>query len=264
MRSVLLLALFAAGCGADLDFKQARHLEDAGEAVRAIAEYDKFLAKHPKDPRVPEASFRSGKLYSEALGRCPEATDRFETAARSSGPWAEPARQALMTCPDYFPIMKGAKWTYVDTLSGGANMRLETAVINATGTTAGLVTGKFYAGAEAFRDYRRRYEVSGWTVWEFEDGVKSPILRWPYVKGRSWDAEKPQGPVVYTVESDDAKVKVKGGAYTGCLKVRSQVKGFDSWVYDYYCPQVGRVKTTVGVPGAENPNTELAKFQRGG
>ena len=261
--ALALLALTAA-CGADLDFKQARHLEDKGDAMKAVAEYDKFLKKHPKDERVPEASYRSGKLYAEGLGRCPEAVERFETAARSSGPWAEPARQALMSCPDFFPIAAGHKWTFVDTLSGGVNMRLETAVTQATGTSAGLVTGQFYAGEAAFRDYRRRYEKSDWTVWEDEEGVRSPILRWPYAKGRSWEAEKPQGPVVYTVEADDATVKVKGGTYKGCLKIRSQVKGFESWVYDYYCPSVGRVKTTVGVPGAENPNTELSKFVPGG
>ncbi len=261
---LFVLIALASGCGADLDFKQARHLEDKGEAMKAVAEYDKFLAKHPRDERVPEASYRSGKLYAEGLGRCPEAQDRFEAAARTGGTQAEPARQALMSCPDYFPIASGNKWTFVDTLSGGVNMRLETAVIQATGTSAGLVAGKFYAGEAAFRDYRRRYEKSDWTVWEEDEGVKSPILRWPYAKGRSWEAVKPQGPVTYTVESDDAKVKVKGGVYTGCLKVRSQAKGFDSWVYDYYCPAVGRVKTTVGVPGAENPNTELSKFERGG
>lgn len=263
-KALILLAALAAGCGADLDFKQARHLEDKGEARRAAAEYDKFLQKHPSDPRVPEASYRAGRLYAEGLGRCPEASPLFEAAARSSGPWAEPARQALMSCPDFFPIAAGHKWTFVDTLSGGANMRLETAVTAATGTTAGLVTGQFYAGTEAFRKYRRGYEKSDWTVWEEEEGVRSPILRWPYAKGRSWEAEKPTGPVTYTVESDDAAVKVKGGTYTGCLKIRSQARGFDSWVYDYYCPAVGRVKTTVGVPGAENPNTELAKFERGG
>lgn len=264
MRKFLLLSLLAAGCGADTDFKHARHLEDKGDPMKAVAAYDQFLTKHPKDERVAEASYRSGILYAENLGRCPEATDRFETAARSSGPWAEPARQALMSCPDFFPIAAGVKWTYVDTLSGGVNMRLETAVAQATGTSAGLVTGQFYAGTEAFRKYRRGYEKSDWTVWEDEEGVRSPILRWPYVKGRSWEATKPQGQVTYTVESDDATVKVKGGTYTGCLKIRSQAHGFDSWVYDYYCPAVGRVKTTVGVPGAENPNTELSKFEKGG
>ena len=264
MRSLtLLLAALAAAC-ADSDFSAARRLEDKGEPLKAVARYDAYLAKHPDAALAPEAAYRSGKLYAEAMGRCPEAQGRFETAARSSGPWAEPARQALMSCPDFFPIASGAKWTFVDTLSGGVNMRLETSVTQATGTSAGLVAGQFYAGDKAFRDYRRRYEISDWTVWEDEEGVKSPILRWPYAKGRTWTAQKPQGTVTYTIEADDAKVKVKAGAFTGCLKVRSRVAGYESWVYEYFCPGVGRVKTSVGVPGVENPNTELSKFERGG
>lgn len=265
MRSRLAAALLLlAACGAELDFKQARHLEGKGEALRAAQEFEKFLKKRPDDPRAPEAAYRAGRLYAEGLGLCPEARAHLESAARSSSTWSEPARQALMSCPDFFPLGAGARWTFVDTLSGGVNMRLETAVKESSGTLAAAVEGQFYAGDKAFRDYRRRYEKSDWTVWEDEEGVKSPILRWPYAKGRSWTAEKPQGLVTYTVEADDARVKVKAGSFSGCLKVRSQVRGFESWVYDYYCPGVGRVKTTVGVPGVENPNTELARFEKGG
>ena len=254
--------MLTAGCGADVDFKQARFLEPR-DPVRAAAAFEKFVARHPGDARVHEASYRLGRIYADNLGRCPEAQHWFEAAARSSGAYTEAAKLGLMSCPDYFPLSAGSKWTWVDTLSGGANMRLEAHIVTSTAGAQGIVAGAFFAGEKSFRDYRRRYEKADWSVWEDADGSRSPILRWPYVAGRSWTAEGPQGEVTYTIESHDARVKVKGGAYSGCLKVRSQVHGFSSWVYDYYCPGVGRVKNTVGVPGAENPNTELAAYKDG-
>ena len=33
-----------------------------------------------------------------------------------------------------------------------------------------------------------------------------------------------------------------------------------TWRYDYYCPDVGRAKTTIGGRGYENPNTELLRY----
>lgn len=260
--AIAVIILSSSGCGADLDYKQARFLE-AREPVRAAAAFERFLAKHPDDPRAPEASYRVGRVYADNLGRCPEARHWFEAAARSAGEFSEPAKLGLMACPDYFPLRSGSKWTWVDTLSGGKNMRLEARIVTSTRGVQGIVAGAFFAGEQSFRDYRRRYEKGDWTVWEETDGTRSPILRWPYTAGRSWTAPGPQGEVTYTIESHDARVKVKGGAYSACLKVRSQVHGYASWVFDYYCPGVGRVKNTVGVPGAENPNTELAAFADG-
>ena len=56
-------------------------------------------------------------------------------------------------------------------------------------------------------------------------------------------------------------LKVQAGAFSGCLKVRRRTSGQASWVFDYYCPGIGRVKTTIGIPGGENPNTELAEYK---
>lgn len=263
MRPLLLAALLLCGCGADADFKGAAG-QEASEPLKAVRSWERFIEKHPEDPRRQEASYRAGRLYAQVFGRCPEARHHFEAAARSSGPFTADAVLGLMSCPDYFPLSQGERWTFVDTLSGGANMRLELKVLTATASVQGLVTGKFYAGDVPFRDYRRLYDKSDFSVWETQEGVRSPILRWPYVKGRSWEATQPQGSVTYTIEDDAAKVSTKAGSYSGCLKIRTQVKGFDSWAYDYYCPGVGRVKTTVGVAGAENPNTELAAFAKAG
>ncbi|MDE2290816.1 MAG: hypothetical protein KGL53_01930 [Elusimicrobia bacterium] len=260
MRSAALLVLaLASACGARTDFEHARSLESRGEPLEAVKAYDGFVKDHPQDRRVQEAEYRAGMLYARVMHRCPEARHDLEAAARADGAWAEPARQALMSCPDYFPIPEGARWTYVDSLSGGKNMRLELAVKVSSADAAGVVTGAFYAGTQLFRDYKRAYRKQDWSVWEDEEGVDSPILRWPYAEGRTWTVPRKGGDVTYTIVSDRAVVDVKAGRFTRCLKVRSQTAGYPSWVFDYYCPGVGRVKTTVGVPGAENPNTELSK-----
>ncbi|HBL17962.1 MAG: hypothetical protein A2X36_06595 [Elusimicrobia bacterium GWA2_69_24] len=257
-----LLALAWLGCGANLDFKQARHLEDAGDKMRAVAAFERFLERRPADPRVPEASFRLGRLHAEVLGRCPEAVRYFEAAARAEGPWAEPSRLGLMTCPDFFPLQPRSRWTYVDTESGGKNMRLEIAVKASSGAAGAEVSGAFFAGAKRFMDYRRRYSRSEWSVWESEGDApdRAPILRFPFRAGRSWEIRRGKQKVRYDIAADGLTVRTKAGSFPDCLKVKAHTEGYASWVYEYFCPGVGRVKTTVGVPGSENPNTELAAF----
>ena len=57
-------------------------------------------------------------------------------------------------------------------------------------------------------------------------------------------------------------MKTLGGVFSGCIKVRETDPRFPrSWKFDYFAPGVGRVKTTVGAPGVENPNTELLRYQ---
>lgn len=257
-----LTALLLAACGPDLDFRQARHLEEAGDLHRAVAAYERFLADSPGDARVPEAAYRAGRLYAEALGRCGESAAHLERAARSGrSPWAGKALKALLSCPDYFPLRPGASWMYVDSLSQGENMRLELAVKSSSEGARGEIAGAYFAGENRFKDYRRRYEKADWSVWEeAEGGGRVPILRFPFRAGNAWTARRGGRRVRYRIEKDGLQVRVKAGRFSGCLKVREHTEGFESWVYDYYCPGVGRVKTAVGIPGRENPNTELARF----
>ncbi|PCI31350.1 MAG: hypothetical protein COB53_13345, partial [Elusimicrobia bacterium] len=169
--------------------------------------------------------------------------------------------RALLSCPDYFPFPPGGKWTYVDTLSGGENMRLELAVARSSGAVNGLITGAFYAGKEKFLDYNRKVIKEDWGIWEEKETGRAPILRFPFQKGRSWTSVEGGKTIRYSIVKDSMVVKVKAGRFTGCLKVKAKTVGFESWVFDYYCPGVGRVKTSVGAPGVENPNTELASYK---
>ena len=61
--------------------------------------------------------------------------------------------------------------------------------------------------------------------------------------------------------ADAAEAETAAGKFTGCLKVREETQGFDSWRFDYYCPGVGRALTTVAGTDFENPNTELLSYE---
>ncbi|MBI5242950.1 MAG: tetratricopeptide repeat protein [Elusimicrobia bacterium] len=275
---LLLLAAAAAACGR-VDFQQARHLEDTGQFARALKAYENFLARGPSGPQEIEAAVRAARIYAQVFNRCDRAVPLFERAARrspdgqapgatgSQGPrgravllsrearrWVELAHEGLLNCPDFFPISPGARWVLVDAETGGKNMRLEIAVSTAAGKAR--VVGAYYAGTNRFMNYSRACEKKDWMTWE--NGA--PILRYPYRQGSSWSAKVRGKRTDYRIEDVSASLNTKAGAFEGCLKVRAHIEGEPSWVFDYYCPHVGRVKTTLGAPEGENPNTELSEF----
>ena len=263
-RTVLAVCLFCAGCGGpDLDYKQARHLDATGQFFRALKEYENFLKKHPQDHRSVEVRYRAGLIYARKLDRCREAVPLFEDAARdretANKEWVKLARLGLLSCPDYFPLRDGTKWLYVDSLSLGKNMRLDVGIRKSSGGVSGLVSGKMFAGEQMIQWYKRSYDKQGWAVYETIGEVKAPILKYPFQKGRKWDVRRGKILETFEIVEAGAQVEVKAGKFEDCLKVRRQTSGYPSWVYDYYCAGIGRVKTSIGVPGRENPNTELAK-----
>ncbi|OIO05815.1 MAG: hypothetical protein AUJ52_13115 [Elusimicrobia bacterium CG1_02_63_36] len=255
------MMLAAAACsdpGAALE--RGRTFELEGQAAAAIETYEKYLDRWPDAPGEGEAAFRAARLYDRERQDCGNAVPLYERSARAGGPWAEQARNALVGCPDFFPLPAGAKWVFVDSASGGENMRLELAVRESSGGLSGVIAGAFFAGEERFRDYRREVVKEDWGIWEERETGRSPILRYPFRKGRSWEATEGGKGVRYEIVEDSLTVEVKAGRFEGCLKVKSRTAGYGSWVFDYYCPRVGRVKTTVGAPGVENPNTELSAY----
>lgn len=271
MRSrVFLLAALASlaqlGC-ADWDMRRAGRLERKGAKKEAVAAYERFLEKHPGHPRTAEAAYIAGRLYSEDFGRCAQALPLFEKAARladgekAPGSWSEKARLSLLSCPDFFPLSPGRSWVYVDSASGGENMRLEILVLRSSSSLSADITGAYFAGDKRTQDYKRQAAKEGWSVMETVGGEKLPILKYPFRQGHSWEGRQGGKSVRYSIVEDGALVETKAGKFTSCLKVKSQTHGYESWVYDYYCAGVGRVKTTVGVPEAENPNTELASYK---
>lgn len=251
-------ALSLAGCGGDFAFDRAAKRERRGAYVDAAERFERFAAKRPAHPRVPEALVRAARIRTYVFQRCPEAKPLLERVAREfpDSPWAEEAKRTLLDCPDYFPIRAGSDWVFVDSQTGGRNMRLVIEVSTASAESAEL-EGAFFAGARRFQEFRRRYVKEGWAVWEEEGRERVPILRYPYHEGQVWTAKRGGRAVEFRVESAAEVVKVRAGTFHGCLRVRESQRGLPAWKYDYYAPGVGRVKTTIGGKGFENPNTEL-------
>lgn len=265
-RAVLLLAPLLAACDT-YHFLAGTIHEDARRPQKAIAHYEKFLSSRPKDPRACEVRLRAGEIYRRVFDRCGEARLHYEAAARDFPKMpqcAERGRDLLLSCPDYFPLDSGRTWVFVDSASQGRAMRLEWEARPSSGA-AGTVSEALFAGDRRLSAKRQGYLKRDWAVWRVDGAEETPILRYPYTTGMSWSHETGRGRdkrrLEFLVVADDAEVSVAAGRFTDCLKVRERDSRFPrSWKYDYYCPGVGRVKTTVGGSDYENPNAELLRF----
>jgi hypothetical protein len=266
-RPVLALMLAAAvlsGCDT-YHYVAGTWQEDSRKPVQALKHYEAFLADRPRDPRACEVRLRAAALY-RGFGRCAEARAHWEAAARDfhhMDACTDRAKLGLLTCPDYFPLDLGRTWVYVDSASGGQAMRLDWEVRRATGSVRGAVTTALYAGNRRIREATETYSKENWALWRTDAKPPEPLLRYPFAEGQTWSGLRGKTGVDWLVVSASAAVKTKAGSFTGCLKVRERDRRYPkTWRYDYYCPDVGRVKITVGGPGFENPNTELLRFDK--
>ncbi|MBI5245594.1 MAG: tetratricopeptide repeat protein [Elusimicrobia bacterium] len=261
MRSFALAAaaLLLAGCDT-YHFLSGTIQEDARRPVQAVRHYEKFLASRPKDPRSCEVRLRAAELYRATFGRCEEARTHYEAAARDfpkQPACVTRAKLGLLKCPDYFPTDPGRTWVYVDSASGGRAMRQESEAMVSSGT----IQSGLFAGDKRILLKSERYEKADWSVWRIDKEGREPILRYPYNEAMTWTVKRGKISVEYLVASSSAAVTVKAGTFYGCVKMRErEAANRRSWKYDYYCPGVGRVKTSVAGPGYENPNTELLRF----
>lgn len=263
LAAVLLLSALS-GCDT-YHFVAGTWQEDARKPVQALKHYEKFLADRPKDPRACEVRLRAAEIY-RGFGRCGEARMHWETAVRDfprSGVCAERAKISLLSCPDYFPLDLGRTWVYVDSESRGKAMRLDWEVRRATAAAAGAIQTTLYAGNRRNREAYETYEKREWAVWRTDAKPAEPFLRYPFGQDQSWSAKRGNATVDWLVISTTATVKIAAGEFKDCLKVRELDRRYPkNWRFDYYCPGVGRVKTTIGGRGYENPNTELLRFDK--
>jgi hypothetical protein len=267
-KNIPLLAIIFAATLTSCDtyhFLAGTWQEDARKPVQALKNYERFIADRPADPRSCEVRLRAAEIY-RGWGRCGEARMHWEAAVRGFPKMkecADRARMSLLSCPDYFPLDKGRTWVYVDSESSGKAMRLDWQVRRATGSVSGSIQTTLYAGSTRNREASESYEKRDWGVWRTDANPPEPFLRYPFSKGQSWSGKRGDATVDWTVVSTTAKVKVQAGQFKNCLKVRELDRRYpDTWRYDYYCPDVGRAKTTIGGAGYENPNTELLRFDK--
>ncbi|MFI5362224.1 MAG: tol-pal system YbgF family protein [Elusimicrobiota bacterium] len=263
-RLILLLACATMFSACDTyHFVAGTWAEDARKPTAALKHYEKFLADRPRDPRSCEVRLRAAEIY-RGFGRCGEARMHWETAVRDfprSGECANRAKLSMLTCPDYFPLDLGRTWVYVDSESGGKAMRLEWEVRRSTGSTSGAIQGVLFAGNRRNREDFESYEKRDWGVWRTDSSPPEPFLRYPFGQDQSWSGRRGKASVDWLVVSTTATVNVAAGAFADCLKVRELDRRYPkTWRFDYYCPDVGRVKTTIGGRGYENPNTELLRY----
>jgi hypothetical protein len=258
----VLAAVVLSGCDTYHYIAGTFH-EDARRPVQAVKHYENFLKDRPRDPRACEVRLRAAELYRGVFGRCEEARRHYEAAARDfprQPECLERAKMGLLRCPDYFPTDTGRTWIYVDSASGGKAMRLEWEARASSGAI-GAIQSALYAGDKRIQTKTERYEKADWAVWRVNDGGREAILRYPYGEAMSWTSRRGRSTVEFLVVSASMTVTAAAGAFGGCLKIREKDSAFKgSWRYDYYCPGVGRVKTTIGGPGFENPNTELLRY----
>jgi hypothetical protein len=263
LAAVLLCAAGLSGCDT-YHFLAGTWQEDARKPAAALKHYEAFLADRPLDPRSCEVRLRAAEIY-RGFGRCGEARMHWETAVRDFPKETEcrdRAKRSLLSCPDYFPLELGRTWVYVDSESRGKAMRLEWEVRRATVSTSGTIQSVLYAGNRRNRETLESYEKRDWGVWRADDsGQKEPFLRYPFGQDQSWSVKRGKAAVDWLVVSTTETVTVSAGRFTDCLKVRELDRRFPkTWRYDYYCPDVGRTKTTIGGRGYENPNTELLRY----
>jgi hypothetical protein len=246
------------------DFYGGRFYDETGRYGMAATALERFLDRRPEDPRACEAHLRLGRLYTRRFGRNLEAKRHFEMAARdprSLAVCALEAKAELLNCPDFFPLDSGRSWVYGDTASGGRNMRLEVEIHAGAGGKVAQVSALF-AGKRRISVMAKDYVKKDWAVWELAGGKETMLLRYPFVAGTAWNGSTGRQAVACRIEADALQVKTLAGTFSNCIKVRETDPRFPrSWKFDYFAPGVGRVKTTVGAPGVENPNTELLRYQ---
>lgn len=253
----LLLAALGYSLWPRLSYWRAERAERKGRTEQAAAMFQAFAEKGSGRPRFADALFRSAELWKKA-GDCGRAAPLYERLAREirEGPWLERAKHGLLSCPDYFPLTAGSL-VYVDSQTGGQAMRLDLKTAASEDGRTGKIKGAYFAGKRRVQEFNRSYEKSDWSIWERQGKEKVRIIRYPYKPGVSWTDRRDGIPVEFTVVANDAKVKVKAGTFTNCLKIKERTANSPAWKFDYYAPGVGRVKTTIGGPGFESPNTEL-------
>ncbi|MHB2025644.1 MAG: tetratricopeptide repeat protein [Elusimicrobiota bacterium] len=255
------MTLFFSGCRA-VHYYCGRLLEERGSDIQAARQYADYLDENASGLYAGSVHVRLGNIDA-AFGRCPEARRHYETALRFFNLKAALKAQAflgLMDCPNYFPL-NPESWSYGDSATLGKNMRLDWSTRVGTAPASAQILSSLYAGKNLIRKSTQSYFKRDWAVWQRDGKIDIPILKYPYSPGRKWEIRSPSGVYIYEIVSNDAKARTAAGAFPHCLKVRETNEKFPgSWEYVYYAPGIGRVKTTIGGPGYENPNIELLHF----
>ncbi|MBI4800978.1 MAG: hypothetical protein HY796_00475 [Elusimicrobia bacterium] len=256
------LALCLAACGAGYHYEEASKLEKQGLLLKAAAYYKIFADKNPRDAKAPGAMFKAAEIYSKNLGLCHKSKPLFEKLLKNypDTPLRDAAMKGLFVCPDYFPIDKRLAWTYGDSETGGVNASQEMRVLKLK--TGEAVTGTtLYAGRTVVSKQTRTYRLLKNELVETQDGFDTIILSYPVERDRSWTSVSAGRNVAFTVQAAGLRIKVRAGEFDNCVKVKQQMEGLPSWIYEYYAPWIGKILTSVAGKDYENRVMELLKYE---
>jgi hypothetical protein len=238
-------------------------LEKQGRRLQAAQAYAAYASAAPADAGAPAALHRAAVLYVRKLGLCAEARPLLEKVARDYPAYKLPPEdyRLIYICPDYFPLSAARSWTYGDTQTYGRNARQEVRLSPRDGG-AGEAHYTLYAGRQLVSRTSRGYRYAGRSLVERQGGHETVVLKYPLEKGVKWTTRGPEGRLEFLVEAADIPVKVKAGAFKGCVKVRRRAAGQESWLAEYYAPWAGKLLTAVAGPGYENRVMELTAYDQ--
>jgi len=263
-KSISLLFIFTGlgACGAKYYYEEASKLEQQGMLLKAADCYKMFALKNPGDARAAEALFKAGEIYSRQFGLCEKSKPVFEILLKNYAvtPLRASAAKDLFVCPDYLPVDKPFVWTYGDSETGGANATQITRVAEWTSGRPYTLT-QIYAGTTLIAKQKKNYSFSGAALVETQEGADTIVLKYPVEKGETWESSSGDRKTRFTVADAGITVKVLAGEFSGCIKVKQQIEGLPSWVYEYYAPWTGKILTSVAGKGFENRVTELIKYE---
>ncbi len=255
---LLFLLPFLSACER-IDFNEAESLEKQDMSIKAANLYEAFALKKPEDLKAPDALFKAAQIYSLKYHLCKKSKPLYEKLVREYKDYSflSEARRGIFMCPDYFPMRKSSKWVYGDSETGGKNMKQYVKAISFNSSFVAVET-KFYAGKEFVRKLIKKYYFSDYAVRAKEKAFDTIILKYPIMKNKKWK----KGGVFYKVAAMGLKVRVRGGLFSDCVKIKEYKANSPSWMYVYYAPWVGKVLTTVAGTGFENRVEELISYEK--
>ncbi len=259
----LLCLMSLSGCSSYY-YHAGKFEEGVGNKIAAFNLYQKFLKLSPHSLYALRVKLRLGDIESQVFHRCDEAVPYYEGVARGSSPQNplfQKAVSGILNCPDYFPLTPGRTWVYGDTLSHGKNMKDFRKALNGQ-EEKNSIESSLYAGKNLVRKGKFLFQKQDWEVLRIEGPSAVPILKYPFRAGNRWRIGNGKNEKRFEIISTSSTVKTAAGIFLGCLKIKESYGRFPrSWKYTYYAPFVGEVKTTIGGPGFESPNTELIRYQ---
>lgn len=259
INAIIFAALLFAGCGINYKFKKAEKLLQNGKFIEAIDKYQSIIDKYPENSRISEVMFIIGRIYQQNIENDKEAKVYYKRVMNSfpETEWAKDARKAWLEIVDYFPLTKKSEWIEVDSDTLGRYMLANNRII-AVKDSVYQIERTLYTKGRYVQGFTKYYKKTKDGVYETNSKgiIIANVFLFPLEINKEWTI----GKIRYTVLSKKEHVKVLAGEFNDCLKIKKQLIRSDSWSYEYYAPEIGKILTTQSSGFLEKRITELKKY----